>query len=176
MEVRQIKKPLEIKETSEERLVAFVEEQIKKMAKYAALNNEEGQIGFYELNRALAEYQSINLALISLYNLAKIETAKAINSFEEWFAEQYVQQRELLNPRSISSTKWYSTKEIELHVRTNNKETYYNLYQEKLFAEQKESMLRRLLDSWSSHQYILARLSKNVEAEYKGAGVEDLGF
>jgi len=173
--VRQTIKKIEeiVTPEAEQRLVAYCEEQISKMSRYAALNNAEGQLGFYELNRALSEYQNINLSLIGIEVLAKNEHARAIEAFEEWYADKYITEREILNPRSMSTTKWYAAKEIEMQVRTKHKADYTRLNNERIYAEHKVAMLRRMLDSWTAHQFVLARLSKNVEAELGGSKLED---
>ena len=154
---------------AEQKLIAFCEEQVQKMSRYARLNNDDGQVGFYELNKALGEYQNINLALISIYNLAKIEYTKAKEAFEDWFAEKYIEQRELLNPRTLAANKWLSQREIEMNVRHNNRTEYRKYNDEMVYAEQKVALLRRLLESWASHAYTLSQLSKNAIAEVGGA-------
>jgi hypothetical protein len=158
---------------AEARLIEFCEKQLSKMARFARIHNDEGQIGFFELNHALAEHQPINLALISLYNLAKVEYMKAKEAFEDWYAEKYIQEREILNPQSVSSTKWYAAKEIEMYVRKKHRDQYKKLNEEQLLAEQKVALLRRLLDSWASQQFVLARISKNTESEVTGSKMEE---
>jgi hypothetical protein len=153
----------------EDRLLEFVEQQIAKMARYSKLSDENNLIGFFELNHALAEHQSINLGLISLYNSAKTELTQAQEAFDDWYADRYITMREELNPRSLSPTKWFSTKEIEMYVRNKYKDEYKVLNSERIAADQRVGILRRLLDSWSSQQFVLARLSKNVEAEMGGS-------
>lgn len=158
---------------AEQRLVAYCEEQISKMSRYASLTNNDGQIGFYELNRALGEYQNINLSLIGIEVLAKNELSRATEAFEAWYAEKYITEREILNPHSVSTTKWYAAKEIEMHVRTKYKLEYTRLNNEKIYAEHKVAMLRRMLDSWTAHQFVLSRLSRNAEAELGGSKLEE---
>jgi len=170
-----IEPTIEMTPEAEQRLITFCEQQIAKMSRYASLNNSEGQIGFYELNRALAEYQNINLALISLGVMAKVEYSKAKEAFEDWYAEKYITERSILNPPTVSTTKWYAAKEIEMHVRSKYKAEYKAMLMEQEYAEHKVSLLRRLQDSWTAHQYVLARLSKNVESELRGSSVEDSG-
>lgn len=157
---------------AEQRLVEFCEAQIQKMSKFSSLQNADGQVGFDQMNSALANYQNINLSLIALYNLAKIDLNKAKEAFEDWYAEKYVLTRQEKNPTSVAATKWLSTKEIEMEVRSTYKLEYKALYNEVLFAEQKVAFLRRLLDSWSSHQYVLSQISKNIIAEINGSRID----
>jgi hypothetical protein len=138
------------------------------MTKYSRLFNGEGQIGFFELNQAQAEYQSINLALITINLMAKIELTKATEAFEDWYAEKYVEEREILNPRSLSAQKWLGGKEIEMHVRVKYTSEYKRLKEAVVYAEHKVALIRRLLDSWERHSFTLGQLSKNVIAEIGG--------
>lgn len=158
---------------AEQQLLVFCEEQIEKMRKYAKLFNEQGQIGFYELNQAQAEYQSVNLALIYLNLRAKIEATKAHELWEEWYAERYVDEREILNPRSLSAQKWLGAKEIEMHVRIKYREEYRALKMSTEMAEHRVALMRRLLESWERHSFTLGQLSRNVIAEIGGTGHEN---
>lgn len=165
----------DISPEAEQKLITFCEEQIARMSRYTSLNNEEGQIGFYELNKALVEYQNINLALISLGVMTKVEYTKAKEAFEDWYSEKYIQVRNELNPRSISTTKWYAAKEIEMEVRNRYREEYKQKLLDMEYAEHKVALIRRLQDSWAAHQFVLARLSRNIEADIRGSIVEDIG-
>lgn len=157
---------------AEQRLIEFCEAQINKMSKFSSVQLADGEIGFDKMNQALANYQNINLSLIALYNLAKVEHTKVKDAFDEWFAEKYVQIRSDRNPTTVSSTKWLSTKEIEMEVRVTFKKEFNRLHTEVAFAEQKVAFLRRLLDSWSSHQYVLSQISKNIISEMQGSNFD----
>ena len=85
------------------KLLAFATEQVEKMRNAASVGNVDGQPGFYELNRALSDYQSINLGLISVYAIAKTEYAEAVEAFEDWYSEKYIEIRDELNPRSLGA-------------------------------------------------------------------------
>lgn len=168
-----IQSPAALTQKADERLLEFAEQQIEKMKRAAKLNGVDGQPGFYELNQAMMEHQTVSQGLIALNVMAKIEAAKAKDAFDEWFADKYVEVRNELNPRSVSSTKWYSTKEIEMEVRVKYREDYKRLYDEMTFTEQKVAMIRRIMESWQSQQFTLARLSRNVEAEIRGTKMFD---
>lgn len=161
---------------AEQRLLSFVEQQVEKMRGYAKFNSADGQPGFFELNKALSEHQVVWLGLVVLNALAKVEYAKAKEQFDDWFAEKYIEKRDELNPRALSSTKWYSTKEIEMQVRVSYKEEYIKYERELTFAEQKVASIRRLMEGWQNQQFVLSRLSKNVEAEYSSGQLEDITF
>lgn len=155
--------------SADERLLIFAEEQIEKMQRAARLDGVDGQPGFFELNKAMMEHLTVNMGLIGLNAMAKVEYEKAKNAFDDWFAEKYVEMRNELNPRSVAATKWYSTKEIEMEVRVRYKDEYKQLSDEMTYAEHKVALIRRILESWQAHQYVLSRLSKNVEVEVSDA-------
>lgn len=156
---------------AEQRLIEFVENQITKMRQYAKLGNGQ-EATFYEVNEALMSYQNTLLALLAMHNTAKIEYMRAKETFEDWFAQKYILVREEVNPRSLSAQKWYSQKEIEMMVRHQHNSEYKRLSWNLNLTEQQLSFLRRLLEGWGTHQYILTQLSRNLIAEVNGMGVE----
>lgn len=156
---------------AEARLIEFVENQITKMRQYAKLGNGQ-EATFYEVNEALMSYQNTLLALLAMHNTAKIEHMRAKEAFDDWFAQKYILIREEANPRSLSAQKWYSQKEIEMMVRQQYNNDYKRLSWNLTLTEQQLSFLRRLLEGWNTHQYILTQLSRNLIAEVNGMGVE----
>lgn len=150
--------------TAEDRLLEFVEQQIEKMRQYSKLGN--GPIpGFYELNQALMEYTNIQASLISLDVLAKVEYDKATEAFKDWQAEKYIEARSVLNPMTVTASKWYSSSEIDAYVRSHYRDEYNDLHQSMAYAEMKVAAIRRLLDMWDKQSLVLNRLCKNVETE-----------
>lgn len=158
------------------RLLAFTEAQINKMQGAASLGNVDGQPGFFELNKALSEYQTVNLGLISIYAVAKTEYTEAVAELDDWYSEKYIEIRDELNPRSLTPTKWYGAKEIEMHVRNRYKAKFRELEKAKADADHKLSVVRRLLGGWSSQHFILSRLCKNIEAEIVGSSEKGGGY
>lgn len=156
---------------AEQRLIEFVENQIAKMRQYSKLGNGQ-EASFYEVNEALMSYQNTLLALLAMHNTAKIEYMRAKEAFEDWFAKKYIHIREEVNPRSLSAQKWYSQKEIEMMVRQQYNDDYKRLSWNVNLTEQQLSFLRRLLEGWNTHQYILTQLSRNLISEVNGMGVE----
>ncbi|MCA1806879.1 MAG: hypothetical protein LC687_03315 [Actinobacteria bacterium] len=156
---------------AEQRLIEFVESQITKMRQYAKLGNGK-EASFYEVNEALMSYQDTLLALLAMHNTSKIEYIRAKEAFEDWYAQKYILIREEMNPRSLSAQKWYSQKEIEMMVRQKYNDEYKRLSWNVNLTEQQLSFLRRLLEGWNTHQYILTQLSRNLIAEVNGMGVE----
>ena len=158
------------KKSAEEELLDFVQEQITKMKKYSNLGNPEGMPGFYELNQALLDYNSIQCSLISLDVIAKRDLHEISEDFDQWLSEKYMEARSVLNPTSLSAQKWASSKELEMWVRVNYRDDYKKKNDAKNAAEMKVAFLRRLLDAWDKQSLILNRLSKNVEVEASQLG------
>ncbi len=151
--------------SAEDRLLEFVEEQTEKIRKYTQIGSGAGMPGFYELNQALLDYTSIQSSLISLDVLAKIECDKATEEFKNWQAQKYIEARTILNPITVTASKWYSSSEIEAYIRCKYKDEYDSLHQKMSYAEMKVAAIRRLLDSWNTQSIILSRLCKNIETE-----------
>lgn len=151
--------------SAEDRLLEFVETQIEKIRAYTKIGSGSGMPGFYELNEALLDYTSIQASLISLDVIAKIECDKATEAFKDWQAQKYIEARTMLNPISVTASKWYSASEIEAYVRCKYKDEYNELHQNMTYAEMKVAAIRRLLDSWNTQSIILSRLCKNIETE-----------
>ena len=128
---------------------------------------------FFEINQALLTYQDINLGLLALHNSAKMENTRAKEVFEDWYANKYLILREEMNPRSLSAQKWVSQREIEMAVRVRYKEEYHKYNWDVIITEQQLAFMRRLLEGWSSYQYVLTQLSKNLVSELNGLGVEN---
>ena len=157
---------------SDKDLIQFVTQQIQRMKKTYTLGANQN-ITFDEVNKALRSYYDVQLSLISMYNVAKISAQAAQEEFDNWFAEKYIITREELNPRSISSQKWYSQKEIEMQIRVNYRSEYAIMTTKLRDENIKLAFLRRLLEGWNQLSFVLNTLSKNLIAEYGGAGLED---
>lgn len=159
-------------EAVEARMIEFVQSQIETMKAHLSLGNG-GEPSFYDVNNALCSYQNINLALLAMHNTARIEYTKAKERFEDWFAEKYITIRERENPRSLSAQKWLSQKEIELMIRTEYSEEHKQYNWDMIEAEHQLNFMRRLLEAWSAHQFVLTQLSKNLISEVAGLNVDN---
>ncbi len=153
---------------TETELLEFCSKQITKMKQHLRLENEEGFPSYFEINQALMGYQNVYLSLLTMYYASKHEYSEAKMLYDNWYAERYTEIRREENPKSISAQKFISTKEIEFilrmkHVEENTKRlTNITLLNEKL------SFMRRMLDGWKAHQFVLTQLSKNVQGEIQG--------
>lgn len=168
--VRHVKNPSEEK-SSEEELLEFCNSQIIKMQRYLKLGDADGFPSYFEINRALMDHHRIYLSLLTLYASVKHEYNEAKENYENWYAEKYTQIRQEENPKNVTASKWISTKEIEFTVRMRFTQEHNQLKSEVNLLEEKLSFVRRTVDGWSSHQYILVQLSKNVNGEIRSSSL-----
>ena len=160
----------DVAEKNDQDFLLFVQKQIEDMKKYSKLG-EEGILTFLDLNKALTSYEQIYLTLIGLYNTIHIDFQREQERFDDWYADKFLAVRSRENPRSESSTKWASTKEIEMMVRKENNFEFKGYKETLLILERKVAFLRRLLEAWQSQQFILNTLSKNIIAEVAATGL-----
>ena len=162
-----------VQETPEEKLFAFVNEQIEVMSKYSDLGGTTDAPGFYELNEALLSFHATQCSLITLEMMAKMERMQAKDALDDFLSEKYMLAREQLNTQSLAAAKWYSTKELEYYVRNTWHDEYIRLSREFECADSKLATVRRLLDSLSDLKYNLGRICKNIETEMANTRVPD---
>lgn len=149
---------------TEEQFLAFVNTQIEKMDKKLLFWGESSP-PLSVLNKALMDHSHVLLALTSLYENARIQVSKAKEEYEEWHAIKFIEIRTQVNRDELARNKWYSEKEIEYMIRTKYKAEMAQLKAAYELAESQRSTLQRLIDGWSSYQFILVQLSKNSIAE-----------
>jgi len=152
------------KELDRESFAEFVEQQIVMMKKHLMMGNASN-LNFNQVNNALMKYSSIQLGLISMYNLAKNELVIEKEAYKRWYAEEFIKERDRLNPRNVTATKWYSAKEIEYSLIARKADLYGKKRESLNDAELRVAFFRRLLTSWESHSFTLNTLSKNIQAE-----------
>lgn len=156
---------------AEAKLTSFVAEQIERMRSYVQFQAGK-EPSFFEINQALLTYQDTNLGLLALHNTSKMENTRAKERFEDWYASRFIEIRDRVNPRNLSAQKWYGTREIELMVRKEFPEEFHQYNWDVILTEQQLAFMRRLLESWSSYQYVLTQLSKNLISELSGTSVD----
>lgn len=149
---------------TEEQFLAFVNAQIEKMDKKLLFWGESSP-PLAVLNKALMDHSHVLLALTSLYENARIQVSKAKEEYEEWHAIKFIEVRTEVNRDELARNKWYSEKEIEYMIRTKYRAEMAQLKAAYELAESQRSMLQRMIDGWSSYQFILVQLSKNSIAE-----------
>lgn len=162
----------------ENKLLAFVDEQISRMRAYTSLGGGTGNLTFFELNEALKDYSSINCSYIALDVLCKEEMQQAKDAYDDFIAEHYTIVRNEHNLQSLSAQKWLSTQEIMYLVQSDPRwcQEYRRLRKELADAEKRVAFCRRMLDNLESYKYNIGTLSKNIVAEVTSMpGLKALG-
>jgi hypothetical protein len=154
-------------EQSEKDLIVFVETQIDLMNKNLLFGTSEPS--FYELNRVLAQYETVSLGLTSLYASVRQEHDWAQEKYDDAYAVWFIQERESIV--SLDQKKMPSTREIDMIVRSKHLADLAKLKAAVIGAETKRSTAERLCKNWESYQWILSTISKNCQAEAMASGV-----
>lgn len=155
----------------EQAFIEYVQTKMKEMQNYSRLGND-GHLTFFDLNRALMEHSNVNLTLTALYSIAKNEYKKLEDEFEDWYAERYVEIKDIENPKTLSPGKWASSKEIEMIVRVKFKDDFKKRKHELNLKEAQLSFLRRTCETWERQSFVLSSLSKNLQAEVASLNFE----
>lgn len=151
---------------AEQKLISYVSRQLELMENNLIFKGDK-QPSLYELDLALCSYEHVLISLNQLYNAARFEVQKAKEAYDEWYAIVFMEMRDSLNPRNQPASKWYSSNEIGYAVRAKYKSEHAKFRAAITLAEQKRSMIERLVEGWRSYQFVLTTLSKNSIAEYE---------
>lgn len=154
----------DIMSKAEDELISFVNTQLEKMDNKLLFDGESSP-SLELLNQALINHPHIFLALTSLYETYRWEAKVAQNRYDSFYAEKFNEIRDEVNTRDIAASKWYSKDEIGYMLKTRYPKQLLELEAELMSADHKRSFIQRLLDGWSSYQYVLVQLSKNSIAE-----------
>ena len=151
--------------------VAFVEEQIKKFRKNVELM-VAGEVSPASVYHNLAIYSDVNLSLNAEYQRYKSEYRKLRRDFDIWFDERFTTVRRSMNDLNLPASKWASKQEIESETRVQNKSEFLEWKEQLDEAEDRMEFLRRLLDQWKTHAYILQTISDNLRQEMRSLSLE----
>ena len=154
--------------------VQYVETQIARWREYISLRRQsDSEISPARINKALAEYQEVQFALIAEEKRVQIELANYILIYQTWWDSRYIGAKKELNPISLAGTKWAAKSEIEAYARHDNADEYMEYEEKKIVLEGKVSLLRRLLDAWKGHLNVLTSLSNNMRSELRALSIMD---
>lgn len=152
---------------------SFVETKIDQIAELRNNIRDINSVTLQELNVAMFNHNETYNSLVGLYNIAATEEEAVKLDFQLWFDELYVKARVRLNPSSVSAQKWASSKEIEAHVRVENKDEYKKRRMDVIAAERQTAFVRRLMEGWDGVKFSLNTISKNQQVQYRDIGNED---
>ena len=146
----------------------YVEEQVKSFQQYMELyDTEKQEISPYVLQKSLAEYTQILVALTAEYERIDRDARRMKREFGMWWDEKYCEMRRILNPPTNPGNKWLSKGEIESETRAANKAEYLEKIEPLEEIEAKLGFINRLIKAWTKHADVLANLSYNSRVEQK---------
>lgn len=151
---------------TEKDFTEYVQSMISKFSKNAQLI-VDGEVSPKDLNRALAEYQSLNIALIGMYQKVKIEKSMAEIEYQKWYDNSFIKARNELNEDLESKKIKISVTEIETLVRNKNEKDYYEWQNSKILLEHKEAFILRLVEQFKKWDSILIAISNNMRQEMR---------
>lgn len=160
-------------EEAEHDLICFVEKKVAQMNESLLFKGEDSP-RFADLNRALMEYESVMLGLLSMHQETRFKSQVAQERYDNFYAEKYVEirNREIAAAGlSSAKTKPLAAKEIELLVRHEYLAELAALKAEAIKAENEYNYLNHLMESWKNYQFVLSTLSRNAQAEAGASGV-----
>jgi hypothetical protein len=149
---------------SDKEFFDYLKHQVNTMESYLTIGAGK-EINFYELEEALKGYTHIQLTLVSMHNIARIEYQKEEEEFNQWYAEKFVFIRAKHNLPEKTAQKWASQKELDSLLRVEFRDEFIERKKRLLGVEQKVSFLHSLLKLWEGYSYTLNTLSTNVRAE-----------
>jgi hypothetical protein len=151
--------------------VKFVKDRVEKYKRVSSLV-EGNEVNPATLNRALAEYSNVNLALIGEYKRLKADVFRLELDYQEWWDKKFSQARRDLISEFESKTVKVSLEEIKTQTRTTNREKYRD-WQEQIFAaKEKVSFMLRMIDNWKKMDSILIALAHNMRSEIRSLSLE----
>ncbi len=145
--------------------ITFVEQQLDIFKQHSMLLDRNHEITPMLLNKNLAEYTNVGVALNLEYQRAKKNFSDMKRDYGVWWDEVYCNMRHKLNPLELAGTKWSSQKEIEAEARIANKEMFLEWDQKIQAIEMKVSFLNSLREQWQDHAKIIITLSNNARQE-----------
>jgi hypothetical protein len=155
-------------------IIEYVEFVNSRVRKYKDVSNliQNDEVTPETINKALANYSNVNLALIGEYKRLKANVFKLELNYQEWWDAKFSEARKLLISEIESKTIKISVEEIKVQTRTINKEEYRD-WQEKIFAaKEKVSFMLRMVDNWKKVDQILITLSHNMRSEMRTLTLE----
>ena len=117
------------------------------------------------LNKNLAEYSNVGVALNLEYQRAKRSLSGLKRQFNAWWDAKYINIRHQLNPIDLAGTKWSSQKEIEMEVRCKYSEEFIDWDTKIQDLEMRVAFLNSLRDQWQDHLKVIINLSQNMRQE-----------
>lgn len=146
---------------SEMKLIKFVQQNIELM-KQKLLSQAMPTLP--KVNQNLLAWAGESFSLNILYQRAKYDAdrvAKELKAFED----QALMDVKREYNRDDNKKTWYSNTELQAAAHTKYKAKFAKLNAKLAVAEGRYSFMKHLMDTWSSYQFALGTVSKNLQAE-----------
>lgn len=153
--------------------ISYVQKTVEKFSKIGDLIQND-EISPNRLNRALAQYYDISLALNAEYQRNKIEHATLETEYQIWYDEAFTVAKEMVrNEYSESRSIKPSVKEYEITLRRQFKEEWREWDLRIKASEAKVQFLLRLRETLNKYDNILTAISYNMRSEMRALSIED---
>jgi hypothetical protein len=159
-----------------ENYIAYVQRMLSRFKETGDLIREN-DVAVDKINKALAGFYNVSLALSAEYQRAKIEEKNLQLEFESKWDTWFSDARTLIRSMYKGGDKTIkpAVKEYEIQARMSNRDEY-DEYQSKItVAEAKTQFLLRLRETLNKMDSILVTLSANMRTEMKSLSIETRG-
>lgn len=145
-----------------EEFVTWLKEELEDLKKYSKISSDPT---FEELNDALAHHEGIMLGIIGTHNVLLGELKKAEKLYTKKYAECSEITRKKYNTDEKASTKYLSQKSLDNATMIEFAAELDPLEHKRDMLQLKADALKDMKESWSSFNFNLNVLSKNVQVE-----------
>lgn len=146
---------------SEMKLIKFVQQNIELM-KQKLLSQAMPTLP--KVNQNLLSWAGESFALNILYQRAKYDADRVKKELDAFNDQALMDVKKEYN-RDDNKKVWYSATELQAAAHTKYKAKYAKLNAKLAVAEGRYSFMKHLMDTWSSYQFALGTVSKNLQAE-----------
>ena len=144
-------------------LIKFVEKHIDLMNSNLLFSGNQSP-SFMELQKALMDYESVSLGLISLHAESRIKFALEQEKYDDFYSQKFCEVKNDYSTLEKSSMKT-ATKEIDQVLRKKYMKELAALRVNVIKAENEYNLFNHLEESWKNYQYVLGTMSRNAQAE-----------
>ena len=156
--------------------INFVQETTAEFSEIGNLINEDrGEVSPLKLNRALAQFYNISLALNSEYQRQKINHLALTTDYQEWYDNAFVRAKEKVIESYSGGNKTIkpSIKEFETTLRVDNRKEWKEWELKVKTSEAKVRFLLKLRETLNRYDSILTTISYNMRSEMRALSIED---
>lgn len=156
-----------------ESYISYVSDTVSRFSKIGDLINGD-EVSPSKLNKALAEFYNVSLALNSEYQRQKINHSVLETDYQIWYDDKFLEAKSIVmegyaNSRSIKP----SIKEFEIELRRSFRSEWKEWDLKLKESEAKTQFLLRLRETLYKYDNILTSLSNNMRGEMRALSIEN---